>query len=73
MESIISQKLEEDKKMDQLLKQNSYWIKDINRNAENYKNFVNAMKEKYHLKVTDRISSAIDNIDIINGILETLK
>ena len=31
------------------------------------------MKEKYHLKMTDRINETIDNIDIITGILDTLK
>lgn len=73
MDIILQQKLIEDKKMAEYLKQNSYWYKDLNRNSDNYKNFTNAMKEKYHLKVTDRISDAIDNIDIITGILDTLK
>lgn len=73
MDFIVQQKLNEDKKMAEFLKQNSYWYKDLNRNSDNYKNFINAMKEKYHLKMTDRISDAIDNIDLISGILENLK
>ena len=73
MNLIIQQKLNEDKKMAALLKENSYWFKELNRNDENYKEFVNKMKEKYHLNVTDKISDAIDNIDIISSILETLK
>lgn len=73
MEILVQQKLFEDKKMDAFLKQNSYWIKNLNRNGENYKYFVSAMKEKYRLKATDRISDAIDNIDLISGILDTLK
>lgn len=73
MEILLQQKLEEDKKMAELLKQNSYWYKDLNRNSDNYKKFILAMKEKYHLKMTDRISDAIDNIDLISGILENLK
>ena len=59
--------------MQELLKRNSYWFKELNRNSENYKEFLNAMKEKYHLKVTDKISDTIDNIDLISGILESLK
>ncbi len=73
MDAIIQQKLNEDKKMDAFLKQNSYWFKELNRNSDNYQNFVNAMREKYHLKMTDRISDAIDSIDLISGILETMK
>lgn len=73
MELSVQQKLLEDKKMDGFLKQNSYWIKDLNRDEENYKKFIAAMKEKYRLKTTDKISDAIDNIDLISGILDTLK
>ena len=73
MEILVQQKLLEDQKMNGFLKQNSYWIKNLNRNGDNYKTFVNAMKDKYRLKATDRISDAIDNIDLISGILDTLK
>ena len=73
MEILLQQKLNEDKKMAEFLKQNSYWYKELNRSADNYKNFLNAMKEKYHLKVSDKINDAMDSIDLISGILETLK
>ncbi len=73
MDYLLQQKLNEDKKMDFFLKENSFWIKELNRNVDNYKLFVNAMKEKYHLKVTDKINNAIDNMDLITGILDTLK
>lgn len=73
MNIIVQQKLESDKQMAELLKQNSYWFKDLNRKDESYKKFVEAMKEKYHLHVTDKISDAIDNIDLISSVLETLK
>lgn len=73
MDLILQQKLAEDKKMSELLKLNSYWYKELNRNSDHYKNFISSMKEKYHLKVTDKINNAIDSIDIITGILDTLK
>lgn len=73
MDILLQQKLEKDVKMAEYLKRNSFWYKELNRNSDNYKNFVNAMKEKYHLKMTDRINETIDNIDIITGILDTLK
>lgn len=73
MDLQLQQKLETNKKMQELLKRNSYWFKELNRNSESYKDFINAMKEKYHLKMTDKISDTIDNIDLISGILESLK
>ena len=69
----LIQKIKNDKKMYDLLKLNSYWIKDLNRDPNNYKRFVSEMKIKYKLRTTDRISDAIDNIDLITGILDTLK
>jgi Holliday junction resolvase RusA-like endonuclease len=73
MEIILQQKLNEDVKMESLLKQNSYWFKYLNRDSDNYLNFVKDMKNKYHLNITDKISSAINNIDLISSVLETLK
>lgn len=73
MNKSVQQKLTEDKKMADFLKMNSYWYKGLNRKEENYKEFVNEMKKKYNLRVTDKISGAIDNIDLISSILETIK
>lgn len=73
MDFFVQQKLQEDRKMDELLKQNSYWYKELNRNSDHYKKFVEAMKEKYRLKMSDKINDAIDNIDLIQGILDNLK
>lgn len=73
MNVILQNKLMEEPKMALLLKQNSYWIKNLNRSEDNYKEFVNAMKNKYNLRVTDKISEAIDQIELVSSILETLK
>ena len=73
MNFLIQKKLEEDVKMAEYLKENSYWYKELNRNSVYYKDFVKAMKDKYHLKVTDKISDAIDNMDMISTILDNLK
>lgn len=54
------------------LKENSFFIKQINREND-LKSFTNFVKEKYRLRATDKISDAIDNIDLINNVLETLK
>ena len=65
--------LRKDEKMYDLFKFNSYWIKDLNRNPENIKKFKEQMKVKYKLRTTDKISDAIDNIDIITNVLNALK
>lgn len=73
MQREVLEKLRNDPKMADYLKKNSYWIKELNRSSENYAKFVNAMKEKYRLKVSNRIEDAIDNIDLISEILSSLK
>lgn len=73
MDIDLQMKIKNDKKMYQLLKENSYWLKDLNRNPSNYKKFVNEMKTKYHLRITDKVSDTIDNIDLISSVLENLK
>ncbi len=54
------------------LKENSYLIKPLLRNPLFYKEFKNIIKDRYHLRITDRINTAIDDIDIISSIIDTL-
>ena len=65
--------LKKDSKMFELLKLNSYWIKELNRDPANIKKYKEDMKVKYRLRTTDKISDAIDNIDIISNVLGALK
>ena len=65
--------LKKDEKMWELLKDNSYWYKELNRHPESIKQYKNDMKAKYHLRPTDKISDAIDNIDLISNVLNALK
>lgn len=65
--------LKKDPKMQDLLKQNSYWLKELNRDSLNVKKFKEDMKIKYKLRTTDKISDAIDNIDLISNVLSALK
>jgi len=73
MELELQKKLIENPKMYQYLKENSFWIKYLNRDAENYKEFTQKMKELYHERTTDKLSDAIDNIDLISSVLSSLK
>lgn len=65
--------LKKDPKMLELLKYNSYWLKELNRNPLSLKSFKDEIKAKYHLRATDKISDAIDNIDLISNVLNALK
>ena len=61
------------KNIKEYLKENSYWIKELNRDVNKVKDFISDMKVKYHLRTTDKISDAIDNIDLISNVLNALK
>ena len=73
MQKIIQKKLKENPKMLEYLKLNSHWYKDLNRSATNYQKFEEAMKDLYKLRTTDKINTAIENIDLISSVLNVLK
>ena len=73
MQMRVLLEIKKDKKMWDLLKINSYWVKDLNRDSSSIKRFKEDMKVKYKLRTTDKISDAIDNIDLISNVLGALK
>ena len=73
MQRFVLDKLYQDPKMLELLKENSEWIKYLNRDPRKYEEFVAVMKEKYRLRKTDKINDVIDNIDLISNLFHALK
>ena len=73
MELEIQKLLVDNPKMYEHLKENSYYIKYLNRDPLYYKEFIERMKELYHERATDKISDAIDNMDIISNVLMAFK
>lgn len=73
MEYFLQIKLSEDKKFKRYLDENSGFIKYLNRNPEYYKQFIKEMKELYKERPTDKLNDAINTIDIVSSILDTLK
>lgn len=57
----------------ELLKQNSYYFKYLNRGTLDFKMFTINMKEKYKERTTDKLESIVDNIDLISSVLNVLK
>lgn len=54
------------------LKTDSYLIKHLIRNPDFYKEFKKIIKERYHLRITDKINNAIDDIELISNIITTI-
>lgn len=63
----------ENNELYKLLKINSYYIKELNRGIIDYKSFDNIMKTKYKKRTTDKVSSLIDNMDLVSSVLDILK
>ena len=73
MQLITLYALKNDTDMHRYLRENSDWYKYLNRSARNYPSFVKAMKKQYKLNPTDNISGALDNIDLISSVIQTIK
>ncbi|MBE6148046.1 MAG: hypothetical protein E7167_00840 [Firmicutes bacterium] len=53
--------------------EHSYWIKELNRRPEAFKEFQKQMKIIYKERPTDKINSAIDNVEMIASIIDATK
>ena len=73
MELELQKKFLENPKMYQYLKENSFYMKYLNREPLYYSQFSKKMKELYHERVTDKIGTAIDHLDLISQVLSSLK
>ena len=73
MESYLQIAFKENPKSYELLKENSYYFKYLNRGVIDFKRFNQEMKEKYKERATDKIGSIIDNMDLVSSVLNVLK
>jgi len=55
------------------LRENSYWYKMLNRDPNAFKKFEEKLKINYKLRPSDRISQALDYIEMFETIVSTLK
>jgi hypothetical protein len=69
----IQYRINSDINLKNFLRENSYWYKELNRNSNSFKYFVNDMKVKYKLTTSDKINRTIDNISMIQSFLDVLK
>lgn len=73
MEKFLQMAFRENPKSYDLLKQNSYYFKNLNRGVVDYKKFVYDMKVKYKERATDKLESIMDNMELISSVLNVLK
>lgn len=73
MEKYSQMSFRENPKMFELLKQNSYYFKGLNRGVVDYKKFVSDMKIKYKERTSDKLESIMDNMELVSSVLNVLK
>lgn len=72
MKQIVLANIKKDKMYD-YLKQNSFYIKDLNRNPLLYTQFKEYIKDKYHLRLTDKVEGIINDIETVSDIMKVIK
>ncbi len=73
MTTQLQMKINNDVRLQSFLRENPIWYKRLNRNPDLFRDFTFAMKDKYKLKTSDRISKMLDNIGMIETFLDVLK
>lgn len=73
MQKIISYQILENPKLLSHFMEQSYWIKELNRDPNSLKFFSKQMKIIYKERATDKINNAFDGIEMISSIIEASK
>lgn len=73
MDPMIIKKFMEEPKYYNYLKENSEWVKVLRRHPEKYNDFIKFVKEKYHLRVQDKVNNAINNMGVLSEVLSSIK
>lgn len=55
------------------IRENSHWYKILNRNPEAFRRFEEEVKEKYKLRPIDKLSRAVETLELISSIFLALK
>lgn len=55
------------------LKENSSWIRLIKRDDNKYKEFIKYVKEKYKLRVTDKVNNITNIVGVLSEVLSINK
>lgn len=55
------------------LREHSYWYKILNRNPYSFNRFEDEVKTFYKLRASDRITKMLNNIEMFQNIVSSLK
>ena len=69
----LQYRINSEPRLEQFLRENSYWHKYLNRSNTYLKPFISDMKDKYKLKTTDKINKLTNNISMVRAFLDVLK
>ncbi|MGN1371122.1 MAG: hypothetical protein ACI4XM_02420 [Candidatus Coprovivens sp.] len=71
MDRIVLEKIKKDK-LFEYFKLNSFYIKELNRNPAYYDTLKKILKEKYNLRITDKVSNVINDIELVSSIVSSI-
>ncbi|MBE6145860.1 MAG: hypothetical protein E7171_04485 [Firmicutes bacterium] len=71
MKKELLNQIKQDKLFD-YLKENTNYIKELNRNPSYYKTFKKEIKDKYKLNFSDKAKEVINDIELISNIISTI-
>ncbi len=69
MSKDVIDKLRNNKKFLNYLRQNSNYYRELNRDPKEYDKFVKFIKEKYKLRTIDKVDNFVDSVDLITKII----
>ena len=55
------------------LREHSYWYKTLNRDPSTFRVFEEEVKDAYQLRTSDKISKALDTLEMVSALVSTLK
>lgn len=58
--------------LEEYIKMNSGYIKELMRYPEHYEKIKKEIKEKYKLRLRDKVSGVIDDIELVSSIINTI-
>ena len=70
MNRSVLNKLISEEKYRLFLRENSNYYKELNRDYKYYDTFKKEMKEKYKLRVIDKVDNVVDSIDLISKFMD---
>lgn len=71
MKKELLNQIKQDKLFD-YIKENTNYIKELNRNPSYYKTFKKEIKDKYKLNFSDKAKEVINDIELISNIISTI-